>query len=134
MGDITKNFSRHEFLCKCNLSSCDGFHISLWLIFFLQEIRDFIKSTIIITSAYRCDQHNKNISGETYSYHKIGLAVDIVCKNRYKTINYAIDKNINVIVYDNFLHLDLRNLVDKSNLHKSYNFGGCLVPGTLFLY
>ena len=47
---------------------------------FLQKLdraRDVAGVPFIITSAYRCEQHNKNVGGKPNSAHLRGYAVDI---------------------------------------------------------
>ena len=44
----------------------------------LDEIRESYNHPIIISSGYRCEQLNKLVGGEKYSYHLKGLAFDLV--------------------------------------------------------
>ena len=73
MGDLTKNFSRKEFACKCG---CGFDDINIGLVNRLQVIRDIIQVPIIINSGCRCKTHNKFIGGASISFHLIGDAAD----------------------------------------------------------
>ena len=81
MGDITKNFSRHEFFCKgCESDDCPKGHFSidLRLVNLLQEVRDHFGRRVTINSAYRCPQHNLKVGGSKNSQHLKGMAADFV--------------------------------------------------------
>ena len=73
MGDITKNFSRKEFTCKCG---CGYNAIDERLVHRLQVIRDIVQVKMIISSGCRCVEHNKLVGGEPLSYHLAGYATD----------------------------------------------------------
>lgn len=74
---LSSNFKSTEFDCHgkgcCSLTYIDG-----KLVEYLQKIRDHFGKPVTITSAYRCQKHNKNIGGATSSYHTKGMAADIV--------------------------------------------------------
>lgn len=74
MGNLTKNFSRHEFECKCG---CGEAIIEWPLVMALQRLRDLAGVPIVITSGYRCPDHNKAVGGARGSYHLRGMAADI---------------------------------------------------------
>jgi len=73
MGDLTENFSRKEFACKCG---CGFDLINLGLVHRLQLIRDISGVVIQILSGCRCPQHNEEVKGELNSYHMRGDAAD----------------------------------------------------------
>jgi len=73
MGDLTKNFSRREFACKCG---CGFDDVNKGLVHRLQVVRDIIQVRMIINSGCRCKTHNKNEGGESVSFHLIGEAAD----------------------------------------------------------
>lgn len=73
MGDMTRNFSKHEFACKCG---CGFDDIDPKLVETLQEIREFWGKPIHITSGCRCAKHNKNVGGKATSPHLKGAAAD----------------------------------------------------------
>lgn len=74
MGDLTKNFSKSEFKCKC----CGKVHMDEAFVGMLQEIRDEVGFPIRITSGYRCPKHNSRVSSTGRSGpHTTGMAADI---------------------------------------------------------
>jgi len=73
MGDITKNFSRHEFTCKCGCGLNDIDHR---IVHRLQVVRDILQVKITINSGCRCLNHNYNVDGKPASLHLIGKAAD----------------------------------------------------------
>jgi uncharacterized protein YcbK (DUF882 family) len=74
MGDLTKNFSRHEFACKDN---CGFDNINPRVVFMAQVIRDALGEPIRINSACRCEKHNAAVGGVKGSYHTTGQAADL---------------------------------------------------------
>lgn len=74
MGDLTKNFDKAEFACKC----CGTDGIDQKLVSALQELRELVNKPITVNSAYRCPVHNKAIGGSKNSQHMLGTAADIV--------------------------------------------------------
>ncbi len=66
MGDISKNFNRKEFVCRCG---CEEDNISLVVVDIWQEVRDHFNARVTITSGSRCKKHNKNIGGVDNSQH-----------------------------------------------------------------
>lgn len=73
MGDLTENFSRWEFACKCG---CGFDDINICLVNRLQVVRDIIQVSIIINSGCRCKAHNKAVGGSSVSFHLTGEATD----------------------------------------------------------
>lgn len=76
MGDISKNFNRKEFACKCG---CGKDNIDPRVVNMCQTIRDAIGVPIRISSGCRCEKHNKNVGGVANSYHVQSLAADLHC-------------------------------------------------------
>jgi len=74
MGDLTKNFSRHEFACHC----CGEVKVDMRLVEALQKLRDLAGVPIRVVSGYRCPKHNAEVGGAKNSYHLRGMAADIV--------------------------------------------------------
>ena len=74
MGDLSRNFSRHEFACKCG---CGEAEVSPFLIEQLQKLRDYTGEPVRITSGRRCETHNAAVGGAKNSQHLLGLAADI---------------------------------------------------------
>jgi uncharacterized protein YcbK (DUF882 family) len=93
------------------LNECEDQVISEELIEKLTELRKLCGSAIIITSAYRCEAHNKNIGGHPNSSHIKGMAADVICPGiGMKKLNENIDKVFaNVGNALNFTHVDVRS-------------------------
>ena len=60
---ITEHFKEREMRCKCG---CNKLKYDCKLIAKLEILRDRLKVPIIITSGYRCIEHNKRV-GELLS-------------------------------------------------------------------
>ena len=60
MGDLSPNFSRYEFACRCG---CGFDKPSDELVDHLQLMRDYLNEGITITSGCRCPAHNKQFGG-----------------------------------------------------------------------
>lgn len=110
MGDISKNFNRKEFACKCG---CGFATVDVSLLNVLEVVRERFNSSVTINSACRCAEHNKAIGGSYRSKHKQGIAADIVVKgvdpsevyiflDEYSPNSYGVGK------YDTFTHIDVR--------------------------
>jgi zinc D-Ala-D-Ala carboxypeptidase len=72
---LSKNFNSNEFVCSCG--NCHSSFISEDLITKLQALREDYGKPIVITSGYRCPEHNRSIGGAKLSQHVLGNAVDI---------------------------------------------------------
>ena len=77
MGDLTKDFSRHEFACKCG---CGFDQIDPRVVDMCQVIRDKLGAPVRINSACRCQKRNAQVGGVKDSYHTKGLAADLSCE------------------------------------------------------
>jgi uncharacterized protein YcbK (DUF882 family) len=83
------------------------------LILSLEQARREINMPIIVNSGYRCPAHNKAIGGATRSYHMMGMAADIHCKDMaalYQAI-LKIPAIKGVGIYHGltgFIHVDVR--------------------------
>lgn len=115
MGSWSKNFDLSEVACKGK--NCCGHSAPMDTILrdSLQLLRDVMNMPIIITSGFRCNTHNAEISGAVKnSYHTKGLAVDIKCEDMKKMYAFSkiffsyvkkyYDKNGKIIR----LHVDVR--------------------------
>lgn len=74
MGDMTRDFSRKEFSCKCG---CGFDAIKPELVQTVQVIRDAAGAPVFINSGCRCPEHNKAVGGVPNSSHMSGYAADI---------------------------------------------------------
>lgn len=72
--DLSKNFSRYEFACKCG---CGFDRVNPRLVHLIQEIRDEIGEPVVIYSGCRCAKHNMAVGGVVDSAHTTGEAADI---------------------------------------------------------
>jgi zinc D-Ala-D-Ala carboxypeptidase len=110
MGDLSENFSRYEFACKCG---CGADNISPALVDALQVVRSASPFAISITSGVRCSKHNSNVGGASSSSHVSGLAADIVCigsGDRYKFLRNLIPAVGRIGVAENFIHVDVDHM------------------------
>lgn len=75
---LSPHFNISEFRCKCGKE-----HETLnsqELVEKLEKLFTALKcSKIIVTSGYRCEQHDKNVGGSGSGQHTLGKAADICC-------------------------------------------------------
>lgn len=108
---LSKNFNSKEFDCKCSNESCKTTLIDMEHVAKLQKLRNKLKRSITITSAFRCEAHNTAIGGAKHSQHKLGTATDIVVDNISPdgVANWAEKFRFDGIGrYDTFTHIDSR--------------------------
>lgn len=105
MGDLSENFSRSEFLCRCGAEGID-----LTLVEVLQKVRDEV-GPMRINSAFRCPPCNNEVGGSESSSHLVGKAVDLHCDNslkRYKLISNLIAQGVcRLGIRADFIHCDI---------------------------
>jgi len=65
MGNLTNNFSEHEFRCPC----CSEIGLDRRLLPALQKFRDLLGRPVIITSGCRCLTHNASLGSHRASTH-----------------------------------------------------------------
>jgi uncharacterized protein YcbK (DUF882 family) len=111
MGDLSINFSRHEFKCHCGRCDCDT--VDRNLIEVLQWLRNQFGEEITINSGHRCEEHNRAIGGTENSQHLQGRAADIVVKNKtplevYELLAGTLGQKISLGLYETFVHVDTR--------------------------
>ena len=112
MGDLSKNFSRSEFACRC----CGKAEVNPRLVDALQELRDLAAVPVRITSGYRCPEHNESVGGAKRSQHLLGNAADIVIKGLSVADMYELaaqvpafrNGGIGVYPEQGFVHVDVR--------------------------
>ena len=68
------NFTADEFDCRCG---CGLNNMKPRFLRKLERARIIADISFVITSACRCEQHNKNVGGKKGSEHLTGEAVDI---------------------------------------------------------
>jgi uncharacterized protein YcbK (DUF882 family) len=116
LKQLTKNFTTKEFECKCKLASCVNQKISKELVDKIQKAREEFGSSLIITSGYRCLEHNTAIGSRPTSQHVLGRGADLTCKDNDKLFEIlekyflAIgDARISIGNRSNFIHVDTRS-------------------------
>jgi len=107
MGDLSKHFSRYEFVCRCGCGKDDVFP---GLIDALEKLRSIYGKPIRILSGLRCEKYNLKVGGVSNSAHLRGKAADILVpssEDRYVLLKAALGIFRRVGVYHGFLHLDV---------------------------
>lgn len=113
---ITPNFKKSEFDCKCG---CGFNDIDYTLVKKLQEVRDEIGHPIKITSGCRCPDHNKAEGASDFSSHVTGFAADISCTHSFKrmTLLSVLCKHFRRVgVASSFIHVDIDHTKDQDVL------------------
>lgn len=115
MGDLTKNFSRWEFACRCGRKKCDAPPLNMRLVCALQALRDTVGHPLTVSSGVRCKVHNmKQKNASRYSKHLLGIAADIKCEEltpvELKRFAEAIPAFAQggIGIYDWGIHVDVR--------------------------
>lgn len=112
MGDLSKDFSKSEFTCRC----CGEVTVSAVLMAALQQLRDLAGRPISILSGYRCPDHNRKVGGTRFSQHLLGTAADLVIPGLTPREVYDLavqvpafrDGGIGLYPKEMFIHLDVR--------------------------
>jgi len=107
MGDLTLNFDRSEFACKCGCGKND---IKDELAFKIQVVRELIKRPISINSGIRCLAHNTANNSKPTSSHIDGWAADLGYKGsmeRYTLLSAITQVFDRVGVANTFIHVDV---------------------------
>ena len=103
-----KWFKPAEFHCPC----CNEEAMDVEFVWRLDQLREKLGLPLRITSGYRCVQHNRAIGGADNSFHKAGLAADIMCHGddyRHTLLNYVFKMYFGGIgIYKRHIHVDLR--------------------------
>jgi uncharacterized protein YcbK (DUF882 family) len=113
MGNLSKNFSRYEFKCKCNTCPCDTADAELVKV--LEQLRiQFGGRKIKITSGHRCPDHNEAVGGSENSQHLLGRAADIIVEGVnpafvYEYLDGRYPLSFGVGKYVDFTHIDTRD-------------------------
>ena len=102
-----QHFKAHEFACP----HCGDLKIDSHLILLLEDLREHLSKPLIVTSGYRCPEHNRKVGGVPNSAHTGGLAVDIRClssRTRYRILEFLLKRGIQRIgVGRDFIHIDI---------------------------
>jgi hypothetical protein len=82
MGDLTANFDKRDFQCRCPTCAADGLRpaTKISVVEAVQRIRDAIGSPLVVSRGVSCASHNEDIGGAKDSRHlpEHADAVDIV--------------------------------------------------------
>lgn len=103
-----QNFSKDEFKCRCGcgFDAKDSFKLRL------QMARAYSSIPYRMSSAARCETHNRNEQGSETSTHLLGLAADIMYRDEVEmlTIIYGLVKagfvRIGINIKLGFIHVD----------------------------
>jgi uncharacterized protein YcbK (DUF882 family) len=113
VGDLTPNFSRCEFACRCG---CGFDAVDLAIVAALQELRGMLGQPISVTSGCRCQEHNRRVGGTRNSRHLTGHAADVTVRGLSPVDVYREalgvqafrDGGIGIYSDRGFTHLDIR--------------------------
>jgi len=107
MGDLTANFNRAEYACKCGCGKDD---IKDELAMKVQQVRDVLQRGIKINSGVRCPDHNYSIAANPTSSHIGGWAADLSYSGsaqRYELLNAIMPIFDRVGIAKTFIHVDV---------------------------
>lgn len=113
MGDLSTNFDKKEFICKCG---CNQYiSINPLLILSLELLRKRVGLPLIINSGGRCKKHPLERNKKSTGQHTLGNAADIripdgITKKAFLIIILTIShfKGVGLSVDSNYIHLDVR--------------------------
>ena len=119
-GDSTKltaHFAVNEFQCKCGKGH--DFQLDTDLVDKLENLFTALDcSKIVISSGFRCVEHDKNVGGTVNGQHTLGKAADFCCYDQsgkpivtYKVCCAAQDIGFTGIarINDSYTHCDVRS-------------------------
>jgi len=97
-----------DFSCRCG---CGFNSPSPRMVELLNKLSNTIRERVIINSGCRCETHNYKVGGKPKSFHLTGEAADI-CSRKMDALTLGISAFnagfIGIIVYKNFVHIDVR--------------------------
>lgn len=105
------HFARREFACKCG---CGFDAVDIELLGVLEQLRqDLGNRPVSITSACRCEAHNRKVGGARHSVHKQGKAADIRVKGLLPAqvadyLERTYPGRYGIGRYATFTHIDVR--------------------------
>jgi len=107
---ISRYFKREEFACGCG---CGFAAVDMQLLMLLGKVRGHFNKPVTITSACRCETHNRNVGGSENSKHKLGIAANIQVKDIppsevYNYIDSCYPNTLGLGSYNSFTHVDVR--------------------------
>lgn len=132
MGDLSHNFSRHEFRCHGAICCAGTSAPRQTLVIALQILRVAFNCKIRVNRGFSCNIHNKAVGGVFLGWHTRGGAADIEFEKPVETkalISHCKKcKEIGcLILYDTHIHVDIRPrtngrllLIDKRKIRREY--------------
>lgn len=110
----SKDFPIKELRCNCSV--CKGFvpnGVQIEALAALQHIRDELGLPMVVTSAFRCENHEDEVHKTTVGRHRQGLAFDIAVpwgRKRGEIIRLAIKRGFKGFGFGKtFIHIDFRD-------------------------
>lgn len=111
MGDISQNFDRREFTCRCN---CGQDTVDVELLQLCEQVRRMNGGyPLTINSGNRCPDYNKAVGGVPQSQHVKSRAADLPVRNPdliYEMLCSAWPDRYGFGLYleEGFVHVDSR--------------------------
>jgi len=108
VGDLSRNFSRAEFACRCG---CGATEPAPELVALLETLREAYGKPLVITSGLRCLPHNLAVGGVPHSAHVTGEAADVAVGNgydRWRLVELALAAGVRRLgIARTFVHLEV---------------------------
>lgn len=116
MGNLSEHFDREEFRCKCN--SCGYDTVDAQLLEVLEAVRQHFGAPVTITSAARCEAHNRKVGGSPNSQHLRARAADFVVKGLAPAevadwLERTYPGRFGIGRYPTFTHIDTRGSMSR---------------------
>jgi len=101
-----KFFTKQEMACKCG---CGQAHMDPRFMLTLDTAREEAGVPFIITSGFRCAEHNRRVGGVADSAHVKGMAADIFIldsQHRFSLLKVAFKYFKRIGLTSTFIHVD----------------------------
>lgn len=103
-------FKPAEFDCKCGACNMGYSDMDVQFVQKLDLARSIAKTAFVITSGFRCFDHNRRVGGIEESAHLTGNAADIACTRsheRFLIVSALLKVGFDrILIYDTFIHVD----------------------------
>jgi zinc D-Ala-D-Ala carboxypeptidase len=112
---LAYGFKADEFSCHCNQCKDEEQKISKKLIERLEVVRHLFARPIVITSGYRCAQHQQELRDKGFetavgkSSHELGEAADVTCGNVPRLAAIANNYFKSLGLARTWMHVDTRD-------------------------
>jgi len=120
---LSKHLLLSEYECKCSYEECTRSLVQASTVKSFSKLRAEWGSILIVTSAFRCQRHNKHVGGTNSSYHKIGAAMDLRPNGNFTVdeldrLEEMARKHFDVVLrYEGFIHChNIDNDMDGNNI------------------